>query len=79
MRFDSTAWRRSLFAVLLAAGVGAPSSVASAAERVALVMGNSAYAEIPLCEAIARTLQCVRAGGLVCRASLMTVATRSSS
>ena len=43
MRCDSTAWRRSLFAVLLAAGVGAPSSVASAAERVALVMGNSTY------------------------------------
>ena len=35
--------------------------------------------ETPLCEAIARTLQCVRADGLVCRASLMTVATRSSS
>ena len=48
MRFESIAWRRSLLAVvvLLAAGAGAAPSVASAASRVALVMGNSTYAEL---------------------------------
>ena len=48
MRLVASAWRRSLLAVVvsLATGVGAAPSVASAAGRVALVMGNSAYADL---------------------------------
>ena len=47
MGFDSTAWRRSVVAmlVLLAVGLGVVPAVASAG-RVALVVGNGAYSEI---------------------------------
>ena len=50
MRIDSPVWRRagsgSAFLLVLVLGLALAPSAASAAGRVALVVGNSAYAEI---------------------------------